>query len=298
MAKDGGDGEASQKQAEPADAALMTPRSRRLSSSTVDTLPAYDDQRSPAYTETAGPQDPPKPTSSSAPWQNRLIMSTSGLSVAMSAESLRSLKYCLRWLRWSNDHMSRVIGNLKTALEEYEQTDPAASRVDAAKEAVDGAESEAQASGQKTPEESRAELAHKINFLKLDVLKTLQESINTVSKYTGGALPENARVLVHRHLTTLPQRFRVATMSNAAEGADRDSESAIREGAQKILVLAKEGLDMVTQIIGVVDGTIVSAEQWCERFGKKRRPSTGDDEAMTPRLSPSGDVKMDEAEPQ
>lgn len=136
------------------------------------------------------------------------------------------------------------------------------------------------------------ELADKINTLKRDVLTTLQDSINTVSKYTGGALPENARTLVRRHLTSLPQRFRVATMPSSAEGGAKDSDSAIREGAQKVLVLAKEGLDMVTQITGVVDGTIVSAEEWCERMGKKRRPSTDEDRPLPPTPETNGDVKM------
>ncbi|PNY24046.1 Clock-controlled protein 8 [Tolypocladium capitatum] len=280
--------------AEVDDSSPWTPKTpRRLSTtSTVDTLPAYDELRSPAYTETAGPQNPPRSTPSNSPWQSRLIMSTSGLSVAMSAESLRSLKYCLQWLRWSNDHMGRVIGNLKAALEEYEKANPEGARLQGALEANEAGVANGEAC-EMTPEQSRAELANKINSLKGDVLKTLQDAINTVSKYAGGALPENARVLVRRHLTSLPQRFRVATMTSAAEGANKDSESAIREGAQKVLVLAKEGLDMVTQISGVVDGTIVSAEDWCERMGKKRRPSNEELEPVLLRQTePNGHVKM------
>ncbi|KAM4066377.1 transcription factor [Hirsutella rhossiliensis] len=269
----------------------FTPRTpRRLSStSTVDTLPAYDEMRSPAYTETTGPQNPPRSSPSAAPWQSRLIMSTSGLSVAMSAESLRSLKYCLRWLRWTNDHMGRVIGTLKSTLEEYERTTPERARIQgSAGEA--GSDDEA---SEAAPEQSRVELANRINSLNGDVLKTLQDAINTVSKYAGGALPENARVLVRRHLTSLPQRFRVATMSSAPEGGDGDSESAIRDGAQKVLVLAKEGLDMVTQISGVVDGTIVTAEEWCERVGRKRQNSGEEEqEPAVCRQEPDGDVKV------
>ncbi|KHN94927.1 clock controlled protein [Metarhizium album ARSEF 1941] len=283
-----------------------TPKSeRRLSSaSTVDTLPAYDEMRSPAYTETeAGPQQPPRSTPSNTSWQSRLIMSTSGLSVAMSAESLRSLKYCLKWLRWTNDHMSQVIGNLKTTLEEYEKIvqpqheDSEASKSQKSADRQDNADG--QTTGQ-TPEQARTELTNKINTLKVDVLKTLQETINTVSKYAGGALPENARILVRRHLTSLPQRFRLASMSDTSSDAgDKDSDSAVREGAQKVLVLAKEGLDMVTQITGVLDGTIVSAEQWCERMGKRRRPTNDSDQLELPRFeSPASivethdDVKM------
>ncbi|UKZ46111.1 hypothetical protein TrVGV298_000309 [Trichoderma virens] len=254
---------------------VMSKTPRRLSTaSTVDTLPAYDDQRSPAYTETAPATHKPP---SSQPWQTRLMMSTSGLSVAMSAESLRSLKYCLRWLRWTNDHMNRAILNLKHALEEYEKAEKkewseGGSSTNNASDGeamdVDGAEK-----SQQEPEPSRSELAARINSLKGDILKTLQDVINNVSKYAGGALPENARVLVRRHLTSLPQRFRLATMSDRQSGgANGDNDSAMREGAQKVLVLAKEGLDMVTQVTGVLDGTIVSAEQWCERMGKRRKP--------------------------
>lgn len=278
------------------DTTPSTPKSeRRLSSaSTVDTLPAYDELRSPAYTETAAmSQQSPRSGTGNASWQSRLIMSTSGLSVAMSAESLRSLKYCLKWLRWTNDHMGQVIGNLKSTLEEYEKTTD--------RENEDTEQDDAPQDGTKTPEQARTELTAKINTLKVDVLKTLQDAINTVSKYAGGALPENARILVRRHLTSLPQRFRLAAMTETnADGSAKDHDSAVREGAQKVLVLAKEGLEMVTQITGVLDGTIVSAEQWCERMGKKRRPSQGGIDADIPELEPlppmhgeaNGDVNM------
>ncbi|ETS02921.1 Opi1-domain-containing protein [Trichoderma reesei RUT C-30] len=242
-------------------AASKTPR--RLSTAST---------RSPAYSETAPASH--RPPNSSQPWQTRLMMSTSGLSVAMSAESLRSLKYCLRWLRWTNDHIDRAILNLKHALEEYEKAErkeqseggPSTENPSVAEAMdVDGADKE------QKPNPSRSEIAARINSLKGDIVKTLQDVINNVSKYAGGALPENARVLVRRHLTSLPQRFRLATMSDRqSENANRDGDSALRDGAQKVLVLAKEGLDMVTQVTGVLDGTIVSAEQWCERMGKRR----------------------------
>ncbi|QUC22531.1 uncharacterized protein UV8b_06772 [Ustilaginoidea virens] len=278
-----------------------TPRSDRRSSSasTVDTLPAYDEMRSPAYSETAPKfQETPRSSAPNGSWPSRLIMSTSGLSVAMSAESLRSLKYCLKWLRWTNDHMSQVIGTLKSTLEEYERT------AEAHQESADQTEPQQTGPGSSgkqgqvgthAAEQARSELTAKINILKVDVLKTLQETINTVSKYAGGGLPENARILVRRHLTSLPQRFRMASMTDGAStGGDRDSDCSVREGAQKVLVLAREGLEMVTQITGVLDGTIVSAEQWCERMGKRRRPAHDGDQPESPAAAAAfnDDVKM------
>lgn len=242
------------------------PHDRRLSvASTVDTLPAYDELRSPAYTE----QNEPRPNSSSA-WQSRLILSTSGLSIAMSEESLRSLKYCLSWLRWANVHIGNVINSLKVAMERYDRSS-----------AANGEQMMLVGSSSSEANE-RNEVAARINALRADVLKTLQDVISTVSKYAGGALPDNARILVRRHLTSLPQRFRIATMTGdgqrngqmeelSAEEAGQAKEKEMREGAQKVLVLAKEGLDMMAQVSGVLDGTIVSAEEWCERLGRKKR---------------------------
>lgn len=265
---------------EQLDAEAFSPSSRTLSrrmstASTVDTLPAYDEMRSPAYTETDAQNSPRSTSRPSSAWQSRLIMSTSGLSVAMSEESLRSLKYCLQWLRWANDHISRVITALKTTLEQYEKVQP-----------QEGSEKHQIDEGS---EESRTQLAARISSLKSDVLRTLRDAINTVSKYAGGALPENARILVRRHLTSLPQRFRIATMSDRNPNGQQDSESALTEGAQKVLVLAKEGLDMVVQVSGVVDGTIVSAEQWLDRMGKRRAQ---DEKPMLPQTESNGDVKM------
>ncbi|KAJ0334007.1 hypothetical protein COL5a_000048 [Colletotrichum fioriniae] len=260
---------------------------RRLSrASTIDTLPAYDDYRSPAYSENEKAE---RPTSSNAAWQSRLIMSTSGLSVAMSDESLRSLKYCLRWLRWANEHIGGVINNLKTTLEQFEKPGQPQQEEQTAVTS-DGDYVMADSQPEPMSEQERTILAAKIASLKGDVLKTLQNVIVTVSKYAGGALPENARLLVRRHLTTLPQRFRYASMVEHQQAEKVGDQEAMREGAHRVLVLAKEGLDMMSQVSGVLDGTIVSAEEWCERLGKKKRDQR---EAVLPQTQPQeGDVKI------
>ncbi|CCF32042.1 hypothetical protein CH063_00747 [Colletotrichum higginsianum] len=263
---------------------------RRLSrASTIDTLPAYDDYRSPAYTENEKSE---RPTSSNAAWQSRLIMSTSGLSVAMSEESLRSLKYCLRWLRWANEHIGGVINNLKSTLEQYEKTGDS-QQAQQPEVSSDGDHVMIDGQPDSISEQDRTMLAARIASLKGDVLKTLRDVIETVSKYAGGALPDNARTLVRRHLTTLPQRFRYASMVEQQQGektGEQAREEAMREGAHRVLVLAKEGLDMMAQVSGVLDGTIVSAEEWCERLGKKKRDQR---DAVLPQSQPHEvDVKI------
>jgi hypothetical protein len=249
-------------------------------SSTVDTLPAYDEHRSPSYEASqqtlvqtkSGNEDSTAAVSSS--WQSRLVLSTSGLSVAMSEESLRSLKYCLGWLRWANEHIGKVILALKAVLEQYDQGSRSntSGAIKSGEWAHDEKRNEPQGQLIVRSDAERWALDAKIAELKSDVLKTLKEVVDIVSKYAGGALPENARVLVRRHLTSLPQRFKMASSANGSnghtgEGGDRD----VADRANRVIVLAKEGCDMMAQVSGVLDGTIVSAEEWCERLGRKKQ---------------------------
>lgn len=268
-----------------ADRSDIQPGQRRSSqASTVDSLPAYDDYRSPSYETTEQAlisTQTEEQTSSTGSWQSRLVLSTSGLSVAMSEESLRSLKYCLGWIRWANEHIGKVILALKSVLEQYDQG-PSASTSGSITDVGWTNSDEKNGKGQLVlrSDAERSALNAKIAALKTDVLKTLKEVVDIVSKYAGGALPENARVLVRRHLTSLPQRFRLASANTgmAVEGGDRE----VTEGANRVMVLAKEGLDMMAQVSGVLDGTIVSAEEWCERLGRKKREEQGDMSSRAP----------------
>ncbi|CAG8981986.1 hypothetical protein HYALB_00004853 [Hymenoscyphus albidus] len=242
--------------------------------SNAESLPAYDDYRSPSYEDAQQALVPTQPPgevadSGSSSWHSRLVLSTSGLSVAMSEESLRSLKYCLGWLRWANEHIGKVILALKAVLEQYEHPQSNNSGT------ITNSEQSRRPKGQMVvrSDAERIALHAKIAELKKDVLKTLKSVVDIVSKYAGGALPDNAKILVRRHLTSLPQRFRIANersdTSNARGLEQGDAE--VTDGANRVLVLAKEGLDMMAQVSGVLDGTIVSAEEWCERLGMKKR---------------------------
>jgi hypothetical protein len=204
-------------------------------------LPPYDDNKSPNYEEIGRPSSRQSP----ATWQSRLMISTSGLGVAMSEESLRSLQYCLTWLRWANGRLGKAIIALQSALKEWDST---------RKENGEG---------------DSSLLSQRIQAVKEDVLSTLKQVVDVVSKYAGGALPENARNLVRRHLTSLPHRFQVASTSTPPPDSPASTSDATL-GAHRILVLAQEGLDMMAQVSGVVNDTLVSAEHWCQRLGRKR----------------------------
>ncbi|RKF63108.1 Clock-controlled protein 8 [Erysiphe neolycopersici] len=232
-------------------------------SSTSDSLPAYDDLKCPKYElhqSLVSSKAERDPISSGFSWQSRLALSTSGLSIAMSEESMRSLKYCLSWLRWANEHIGKIIMSLKAALEQYDH------EYGLEISTLNGIRPHAVQN-----EAGRHALSEKITALKKDVLKTLKEVVDIVSKYAGGALPENTRVLVRRHLTSLPRRFCLAS-SRPLEGSRTSDDANVKivEGGHRILVLAKEGLNMMAQVSDVLNGTITSAEGWCERFGRSK----------------------------
>ncbi|MCJ1324420.1 hypothetical protein MMC10_001082 [Thelotrema lepadinum] len=283
-----------------------------------ESLPPYDDRRSPAYEENyIDPHKQPQqhqhqqqqsPNAINQSWSTRVAIHTSGLGVAMSDESLRSLKYCLTWLRWANAHLSTVLTSLQATLEEWERSqryqaqqqqehehDPSSmegviSTADTGTGAGAGPRSDA--SEPEKPTRDQATIAASLQSLKNECVKTLKTALDVVSKYAGGALPENARWLVRCHLTSLPARFRLHTAQASASrkgssvtmvdgvGGMGDEEAQLSEtektqpeavtGAQRVIVLAKEGLDMMAQVSAVVDGTIVSAEDWCERLGRRK----------------------------
>jgi hypothetical protein len=210
----------------------------------AESLPAYDEAgRSPAYQEqqqlvlqSRERQPPPG-------WRAQLMITTSGLGIAMRDESLQSLRYCLSWLNWANQRLGGAIQNLKDLLHRW-----------------DGQQNDQE------HESRQATISARIADLKTDVLSTLKQVVEVVSNYAGGALPENARNLVHRHLTSLPHRFNLASAipSNTENGGEAAGS------AHRVMVLAQEGLDMMSQVSRVVNDTLVSAESWCEKLGRRR----------------------------
>ncbi|ETN46398.1 uncharacterized protein HMPREF1541_00582 [Cyphellophora europaea CBS 101466] len=220
-----------------------------------ETLPAYSaGDRSPPYTENEVVMLQQTPQHQQPPpgWRQQLLVSTSGLGVAMSEESLRSLRFCLSWLRWANGRLGEAIQNIKALLDRYGEGAPTGV----------GSPMSVASITQDQHEQRQAAMSARIAALRKDVLETLKKVVGIVSQYAGGALPQNARDLVHKHLTSLPQRFSIANaMVQNGDGSTND--------ANRVMVLAQEGLDMMTQVSRVVNDTLVSAEGWCERLGKK-----------------------------
>ena len=228
----------------------------------TETLPAYNaGDRSPPYSEQQVLLQRRDSLEPPPGWRQQLVVSTSGLGIAMSEESIRSLKYCLSWLRWANGHLGEAIQNLRNLLERWDEgltpgEQPPTMSV---------------AHMTQTQEERRqAALSARIAALKADVLQTLKHVVSIVSNYAGGALPQNARELVHRHLISLPQRFSLATMAGDEDDSANTNASEAAKSGRRVMVLAQEGLDMMTQVSRVVNDTLVSAEGWFEKLGRRR----------------------------
>lgn len=262
------------------DDALAASRTRGNSqSSYTESLPAYDDQRSPNYEEAVHATDltaskSPEQRSNTSQdrrvnWSTQLIMTTSGLGVALSDTSLRSLKLCLGLLRSATTHIDSVMRALKLVLEEYE----AALRNQRQSDSQASHDEKSQLNGNMAglglvdveKDDQVRKIADRIKALSSDIWKTLQSVVTSVSRYTGGALPENASRVVRTQLMSVPQRWQLA-----GRNASTDSESGEEVmGANRMLAFAKEGLDMMGQITTVVDGTVQSAETWLARIGRR-----------------------------
>ncbi|KAL2265897.1 hypothetical protein VTJ83DRAFT_5249 [Remersonia thermophila] len=238
---------------------------RRMSISTVDTLPAYDEQRSPAYSELPDYKTVVGQSSAGAaqPWGQKFVVTTSGLGVAMKQESLRSLRYCLKVVRDTNGYISEVLVKLKSVLDEYDST----VQKDGEDHAMEGGEQQTSQSA-----DNRNKLLKRMSELREDLFSVIHRTVQTISKYAGGALPENARNLVHRQLMSLPSlyQFHYVREKEGRRESSSSPESLSRDSAHLALLFAKEALHMMTQVGEVLNRTLVSAEEWCETLYKKK----------------------------
>jgi len=215
-----------------------------------------------------------------------MITEAGGISAAVSDESMRRLKYCLSWLQYATariDHQILILREFIAAL-----TPPPGQE------------------GNDTvinPAHLRT-----LNDVKQDVVKTIRDVVDVVSKYAGGALPEPARATVRAVILHLPQRWAMRMhgapgSAPGTPGPDTSPTSSASEAqhlalngpptagvasaaALRILGLATESLDMMRNVTGVFKDSLERAETWVERLrvvGIQRQQQGGD-----PLLPPDG----------
>ena len=268
------------------------------SNGSVDTLPLYDDNNSPAYEEElssasgVGATDVARRLARPAvlrSWSTQLMISTSGLGIALSDGSLGSLKYCLGTLRNANKHVWSLMEALKRLLQDHERP--------SSHEGAHGRDGEVvtmrePCAASASPRDDPTVVARRIKQLTDEIWATVQKVVTTVSSYAGGALPENASAVVRWQLMSVPRRWaRAVARSSSSQPDDDDAVS----GAHRMLAFATEGLDMMEQVGGVVDKTIQSAEKWLDSMGRKRQDggdAAGGEGERDVEMEEASDVEM------
>lgn len=223
----------------------------------TEQLPAYGASRPPSYREQESPASAERSTERprhNRSWSSQLFVTTSGLSVALSVTSRHSLRFCLNMLSHAFANVEQLTRALSIALNQYEDT---------RQQFADGSSLE---KGERlsTPErnEDARQLANDIKHRCDQIMQTLRYVVDHVNNYAGGALPANAREFVRAQLMSLPQRWRIVS-----DGQPTGSETS--RHAQRMIAFATEGLDMMTQVSGVLKATLESAEKWLERVGRR-----------------------------
>ncbi|KAF1813963.1 transcription factor Opi1, partial [Eremomyces bilateralis CBS 781.70] len=257
-----------------------------------ESLPPYDEEhRSPNY-ETLDPHpEHPSEKQMLAPpgqserdrqprhpqtWSTQLMMTTSGLGVALSDSSLTSLRYCLDLLATATERIASVMSALALLVGKF---DPSSSSSQQQQQPpTNHSRSYSSHSAHDRVAADATQLAARLHSLTDDLFATLRHVTHAVSRYAGGALPENAGALVRRQLLSLPGRWQMAGEETGTTAGAQDGERATpRQGAgdegavrhaTRVLAFGREALEMLSQVALVVEGTVRSAEAWLGSIGR------------------------------
>jgi hypothetical protein len=226
--------------------------------------------------EEPDPQDPQQQqVVARSKWQ-AMLLEAGGLGAAVSEESMKRLKYCLQWLQYATAHIDQQIGVLRDFIASLNAALP------------DNPDAVISAAAMKT-----------LTDIKKDVVETVRQVVEVVSKYAGGALPEPARATVRDFVLRLPDRWARASRAtpvqpqtaaqsprsahaspyyrpteitgNAAasplvNSAILPTAASATLAAHRILTLATESLDMMRGVTGVFKDSLDRAEAWIERL--------------------------------
>ncbi|KIM59728.1 hypothetical protein SCLCIDRAFT_125654 [Scleroderma citrinum Foug A] len=119
-------------------------------------------------------------------WQ-AVLLEAGGIGAAVSEESMRRLKYCLHWLQYATAHIDGQIVILRDFIASLQP---------------DGTTGSSSGDSFVSPTHMRT-----LTDVRRNVVQTVRQVVDVVSKYAGGALPEPARVRVRGFILHLPQRW-------------------------------------------------------------------------------------------
>lgn len=231
-------------------------------------LPPYGTSKPPSYREEASPQRANDRPGHNRSFSNQVIVTTSSLGAALSVTSRRSLRLCLQLLESGAQRTQIMMNALSMVLAQYDEARESYHQRTSNLEKGNTGTDELERPRTPDQDEAARRLAAIIKQHSDDIWHTIQQVVNSVSNSAGAALPENARIFVRNQLMSLPQRWR--WVSDRSGG----SESETSRSAHRMVAFAREGLDMMGQVSEAFRVTLVGAEQWLERAGR-RDPEAG-----------------------
>ncbi|KAF8587883.1 Opi1-domain-containing protein [Ramaria rubella] len=117
-------------------------------------------------------------------WQ-AVLLEAGGIGAAVSEESMKRLQYCLQWLQYATEHIDSRILLLRSFIDSLSphphQSDPQAL----------------------VPLQTMRSLTD----VRRDVVSTIRQVVDVISRYAGSALPEPARATVRTFILRLPARW-------------------------------------------------------------------------------------------
>jgi len=126
-----------------------------------------------------------------------MLLEAGGISAAVSEESMRRLKYCLEWLQYATVHIDAQILVLRDFIASLQNPHSPTSP------SSPGSTALSVSANSPLAEHHLQTLTN----IRRDVVETIRQVVDVVSKYAGGALPEPAKARVRQFILCLPQRW-------------------------------------------------------------------------------------------
>ena len=230
---------------------------RRDSTSTVDTLPLYVDDKSPDYSEMLDGRGSKRSSASSSSTilSRTLKVTTSALGAAAHPIVLERLIGGMSSLQELILLIKNKTNNLKELLDQ-----------------CDGEDVQMSGSPTSDPSKSGNVLFQKLNQGRIELGEAVRAACNIAKSYTE-YVPENVRELIHVNINTIPGLF--PTSHNTSNREDPVSQA--REGASKMVLFANRSLDRFVAVCDVLGTTIQAAEDWLGKVraeGKETAPAS------------------------
>lgn len=168
-------------------------------------------------------------------WQSMLV-EAGGLSAAVSEDSLKSLQFCLSWLGYTTATLQDRIAFLRSFMLSLSDSPHSQSNIDPAH-------------------------IEALQRVKTELVDTVKNAVDVLSRHAGGALPHQARTFVRGTILALPARFNHFVQHQHQRGSSAgDERQALHDAAERMLTFAVEGCETLGSVAQVFGQTVERAD--------------------------------------